>query len=389
MKSKRILSAALALVLCLALLPLSAMAASSSQGLKVGDVTVIVSGSDGNNTVDLKQVVELLNTDSVKSCVNKALNEYKDKDTGSKYTSTYDDTTGSYTKIGNIELKTGDTWLCTVDDWVVDRKLDNVKYGSSPLTANAVIRLQYVPAGTDTGAYGAKLEANSPKTLKSLAITGATLYPAFSSGRTEYSLIVPEATTISLTPTATNKYYAVGVFREDITDDEAKTLTKSWYKDATTITHSAYGAIDVKPGDVFSIVVGAPNWDCALNNDTYKAKDVKPVVYTLRVTDKVEKASSAGTTNYYVVHTYVGAGGTVEPDGSVMVRSGSDRTFTITPDAGYEVADVVVNHKSLGAVTSYTFKNIDANQNLEVTFVKTGTAVTTGTAANPATGAAV
>ena len=92
---------------------------------------------------------------------------------------------------------------------------------------------------------------------------------------------------------------------------------------------------------------------------------------------------------YGTVHIYAGEHGSAIPSGSLMVRGGDDMTINFTPDAGYEVADVVINHRSVGAVSAYTVKNVNGNVNVEVTFVKTGNAVVDTDAGtnNPATGA--
>ena len=103
-----------------------------------------------------------------------------------------------------------------------------------------------------------------------------------------------------------------------------------------------------------------------------------------------KESRGGGSTNYYVVHTYIEGEGTVDPvgsSGSKMVRSGEDEVFTFTPAAGYEIGDVVVNGKSVGAVSSYTVKDIDHDTNIEITFVRNGTAVVGTGNANPATGA--
>lgn len=47
---------------------------------------------------------------------------------------------------------------------------------------------------------------------------------------------------------------------------------------------------------------------------------------------------------------------------------GSDQVFTITPDAGYQVADVLVDGASVGAVTSYTFSVVTADHSIEACF---------------------
>ena len=100
--------------------------------------------------------------------------------------------------------------------------------------------------------------------------------------------------------------------------------------------------------------------------------------------------TSTGTTNYRLIRTYIDGKGTVEPSGTVMVRDGGDKAFTLTPAAGYEVGDVVVNHKSLGAVSEFTLKSIAADTSVEVTFVRSADAAVGATQpSNPNTGAAV
>ena len=42
----------------------------------------------------------------------------------------------------------------------------------------------------------------------------------------------------------------------------------------------------------------------------------------------------------------------------------------IDPNSGYAVKDVVVDGKSVGAVTTYTFSKVDANHTIAATFVE-------------------
>src|SRR5439155_9080730 len=53
--------------------------------------------------------------------------------------------------------------------------------------------------------------------------------------------------------------------------------------------------------------------------------------------------------------------GAISPSGAVSVNCGSSQTFTITPDACYHVADVLVDGTSVGAVSSYTLSSVTAN----------------------------
>ena len=64
-----------------------------------------------------------------------------------------------------------------------------------------------------------------------------------------------------------------------------------------------------------------------------------------------------------------GANGSISPTGSVVVNNGANQTFTITPNSGYQVASVLVDGVSQGALTSYAFTNVTANHTISATFV--------------------
>lgn len=79
---------------------------------------------------------------------------------------------------------------------------------------------------------------------------------------------------------------------------------------------------------------------------------------------------STGVTRYTITAS-AGAGGAISPSGSVQVRRGSDQTFSIEPDEGYEISDVLVDGKSVGAVSSYTFETVRASHTIEAVFAET------------------
>lgn len=62
-----------------------------------------------------------------------------------------------------------------------------------------------------------------------------------------------------------------------------------------------------------------------------------------------------------------GGNGTVTP-GTVLVIDGDDQSFDIDPDAGYVVADVLVDAVSQARANEYTFSNVSAPHTLDVTF---------------------
>ncbi len=74
--------------------------------------------------------------------------------------------------------------------------------------------------------------------------------------------------------------------------------------------------------------------------------------------------------DYFTITASAGAGGSISPSGSVSVREGRDKTFTITPDSGYRISDVLVDGQSVGAVNTYTFDNVQKRHTIEAVFAK-------------------
>ena len=102
--------------------------------------------------------------------------------------------------------------------------------------------------------------------------------------------------------------------------------------------------------------------------------------HTISVTfEKNSGGSVTPTPTRYTITAEAGEGGSISPSGRVSVTRGSDKTFTISADDGYGIADVLVDGKSVGAVSSYTFENVRANHTIEVVFERTGSAVAVST----------
>ena len=70
----------------------------------------------------------------------------------------------------------------------------------------------------------------------------------------------------------------------------------------------------------------------------------------------------------YVIQASAQDHGSISPSGNKLLAVGADQTYTITPDAGYHIADVVVDGTSVGAVSSYAFKNVVIGHTIDATF---------------------
>ena len=83
-------------------------------------------------------------------------------------------------------------------------------------------------------------------------------------------------------------------------------------------------------------------------------------------------SSGGSSTTTYTIKATAGNGGSISPKGNVSVVRSSDKLFTFTADAGYEVASVLVDGKDIGKVSSYNFTNVRAAHTIEVKFKKIG-----------------
>ncbi len=70
----------------------------------------------------------------------------------------------------------------------------------------------------------------------------------------------------------------------------------------------------------------------------------------------------------YTLTASAGQNGAIDPVGEIVVTEGEDQTYTITPDGGYHIKDVLVDGQSKGAINSYTFENVTANHAINAEF---------------------
>lgn len=84
--------------------------------------------------------------------------------------------------------------------------------------------------------------------------------------------------------------------------------------------------------------------------------------------DHTISVSFAANTVTHTITASAGANGSISPSGAVAVNAGVNAPFTITPDEGYRIAQVLVDGVPSGTSGSYTFTNVSANHTIGVTF---------------------
>ena len=90
------------------------------------------------------------------------------------------------------------------------------------------------------------------------------------------------------------------------------------------------------------------------------------------------------TPERHTITASAGANGGISPNNEVHVDNGSSQQFTITPDTGYHVRDVVVDGASVGAVTSYSFSNVTTDHTIDASFAADTHTITASAGANGA-----
>jgi len=92
---------------------------------------------------------------------------------------------------------------------------------------------------------------------------------------------------------------------------------------------------------------------------SYKFEDIK-AAHTITASFKVKT---------YTITSSAGTGGKISPNGTTSINHGSDKTYTITPNAGYKIEKVVVDGVNKGAVSSYKFSNVTVAHIITASFI--------------------
>lgn len=154
-------------------------------------------------------------------------------------------------------------------------------------------------------------------------------------------------------------YHAVVTYRSG-----SETNKFSWSDDAGNIQTGSVSA-----GNKDSNVTKTAEFDITVTKVgsgvlTLKGDAKAPQLDKFEITPKDVKLAE-----FTVNASVEGEGGTITPSGETKVTEGETVEFKITPDKTHKVADVLVNGESVGAVTSYTLKDVKENATVVAKFV--------------------
>ena len=161
--------------------------------------------------------------------------------------------------------------------------------------------------------------------------------PAISAQPKNVSVITGEKATFEVTATGTDVTYQWQIDRND----------GKGFVDITGATGATYttGVTD-KGCDGFK-------YQCVIRN---AAGSVTTDTAVLTVKEK------------YIITASAGENGSISPNGAVEVVEGSNQTFVIAAEEGYEIESLTVDGTAVNADASYTFENVTAAHTIAVTF---------------------
>lgn len=150
--------------------------------------------------------------------------------------------------------------------------------------------------------------------------------------------------------------------------------------------------VNLRPGETYTVSAHSDIWDLFTDFDfTWSVEDesvasVAPNdgdVFSATITANEIGSTTLKLTNgflremtctinvvaeNYDISASAGLGGTISPDGTTTVDSLGSASYTITPNEGWHVADIIVDGESVGAANEYTFDCVIANHTIEAVF---------------------
>jgi subtilisin-like proprotein convertase family protein len=198
---------------------------------------------------------------------------------------------------------------------------------------------------------------------------------------------------VTASPTATTTYTATATLN-GCTSDGSATVSIG----TATITASAGTGGSISPAGATTIDCGTSQSYTITADACYSIADVlvdgvsQGAVSTYTFTNTAQGPHTIAATfslNTYTITATAGTGGSISPS-TGNVNCGSNATYTITADACYSIADVIVDGVSQGAIGTYTFTDVQAPHSISATFSLNTYAITVTAGSNgsisPSTG---
>ena len=152
-------------------------------------------------------------------------------------------------------------------------------------------------------------------------------------------------------------FYIVSSCKITASCNEGGTVSPNGVSNVTKYTNQTY---TIQPNEGYFIQsVKVDNVDKGkLESYTFERVTTNHTIEVTFAPQELNISASAGT------------GGSISPNGTTKVKYGEDKTFTITPNEGYEIKSVIVDGQDKGKITSYTFTDVKGEHAISASFVK-------------------
>jgi hypothetical protein len=153
--------------------------------------------------------------------------------------------------------------------------------------------------------------------------------------------------------------------------------------DFVTVTPPSNGQIT--PGGTVALIGGSSQEFSIVPDPGYQVSSVvvdgssapgASTSYTFSNISGSHTITAVFTPATYTITATAGTGGAISPAGAQTASYGATEVFTIAPQAGFVISEVIVDGTNYGAISSYTFNSIAANHNISATFAQSTYTIT-------------
>lgn len=211
------------------------------------------------------------------------------------------------------------------------------------VTAAVVAAMLLVLSGSAYGAVTRYEETTPPPMLTYVGTWTSAAGADFSGGYVRYNTVAGNSATFTFTGTGVD-----------------------WFAARSTVQHVAEVFLDGVSQGTFDLYGPVRTG----NQLIWGVRGLPNTTHTVRIVNVTPYVNIDAFDVYTPSDITASAGpnGSISPSGVVTVDHGANQEFVITPDPGYQVADVVVDGASVGAVTSYLFSNVTGPHTITASF---------------------
>jgi len=240
------------------------------------------------------------------------------------------------------------------------------------VTANVSVSAQFAPLNTTTSNLIYIAGANG-------SVTGATLQTV-NQGASGTAVTASPAAGYHFVQWSDNSTSAT---RSDIAGASDLSLTATFAQNTVTIIYAANSGGTISGTASQNIAQGGSTTAVSAQADgthifrawsdgrTDNPRTDVNVSYGATYTANFDTTGGGGYSgSTLTITSSAGTHGSIVPNGALQWHQGDIASFSILPDAGYSVSDVIVDNTThLGAISSYTFSNVQTDHTISATFV--------------------